>query len=138
MDDARRVKGILDNYGVPSYYGPDNTEDVETLGPLFAAAAAEAARRGYEVGIDLKVPRRYRDQAARAFANWAADQPPSDPDPTADADYTAQCPKCYSPEIVLEGLDGAAPDPTDAAFKWHCDACGHSWSDDGVEKERST
>jgi DNA-directed RNA polymerase subunit M/transcription elongation factor TFIIS len=137
MEDARRVKGILDNSGVPSYYGPDNTENVETLSPLFAAAASETARRGYEVGIAVKVPRRYSNQAARAFANWAADHPPNDPDPTAEADYTAQCPKCRSPEIVFEGVDGSAPNPAEAAFKWHCDACGHTWSDDGVEEERS-
>ena len=135
MEDARRTKGILDNYGVPSYYGPDDVEDVETLGPIFAKAAAEASRRGYEVGIDLKVPRRYRNQAAQALANWAADHPDS-PERVDESDYAAQCPKCHSPEIVFEGLDGAAPDPADAAFKWHCDACGHAWNDDGVEEER--
>jgi DNA-directed RNA polymerase subunit M/transcription elongation factor TFIIS len=137
MDDARRTKGILDSYGVPSYYGPDNVEDVETLGPVFAVAASEAARRGYEIGIDLKVPRRYRDQAARAFANWAADQPSDGPERTEEPDYAAQCPKCHSVEIVFEGLDGAAPEPADASFKWHCDTCGHTWNDDGLEEERT-
>lgn len=137
IEDARRTKAILDGHGVPSYYGPDNVEDIEALGPAFAVAATKAARRGYEVGIDVRVPRRYRDQAARALANSAADQPPDSPEKVEEADYIALCPKCHSPEIVFEGLDGAAPEIADASFKWHCDTCGHSWNDDGVEEERT-
>src|SRR5690348_2938121 len=51
LADARRTKSILDQAGVPSYFGPDNLENVEELGPLFAAADAEARRRGFQVGI---------------------------------------------------------------------------------------
>lgn len=137
MDDARRFKTICNDAGVPSFFGPNNEEDVEAIAPLFEAGKAKGEERGYEVGIEVKTPRayKYRFQAALRYAD--AQSPSTDPEEPEPGDYVARCPKCHSPEIVFEGLDGAAADPNDAAFKWHCDTCGHTWSDDGVEKERS-
>lgn len=136
MDDARRLKTICNDAGVPSLFGPSNEEDVEAIAPLFDASKAKGQQRGYEVGIEVKTPRAYQQRFFAALRYADAQSPPADAD-KFEADYVAQCPKCHSPEIVLEGLDGAVPDPNDAAFKWHCDACGHTWSDDGVEKEQS-
>ena len=55
MEDARRVKGILDGYGVPSYYGPDNAEDVETLSPAFGAAEAVLVGFGRDFYLDAEI-----------------------------------------------------------------------------------
>lgn len=135
MEDARRVKTICNDAGVPSYFGPNHVEDVEAVHPLFEAEAIKALKRNFEVGIEVKTPRHYQQRFLAALRYADAQKPPTDID-KPEPDYAAECPKCHSPEIVFEGLDGTVPDPTDAAFKWHCDACGHNWNDDGVEEER--
>lgn len=54
-----------------------------------------------------------------------------DDDTDEEKDYAVLCPKCRSGEVVLEERDSS---PT-APFHWHCDACGHQWSDEGIEQE---
>ena len=57
-----------------------------------------------------------------------------------DANFV--CPECKSPEIVLQGLgedeETDAPDAAvvDSSFHWICDACGHEWTDDGIEQQQ--
>lgn len=136
LADARRTKSILDQAGIPSYFGTDSLENVEQLGPSFAAAEAEAQERGYKVGIPLKIQSRDREGAAQAFANA-----PQDPDlqdtPEDEPNYLAVCPRCHSPEIVFQGLeqDGSRDRDVDSKWNWTCDACGHKWKDDGVEQQ---
>jgi len=48
-----------------------------------------------------------------------------------DKDYAVLCPKCRSGAVVLEERDSSSTAP----FHWHCDACGHQWSDEGIEQE---
>jgi DNA-directed RNA polymerase subunit M/transcription elongation factor TFIIS len=55
-----------------------------------------------------------------------------DEDTEEEKDYAVLCPKCRSgEEVVLEERESS---PT-APFHWHCDACGHQWSDEGIEQE---
>ena len=46
-----------------------------------------------------------------------------------DQERICTCPKCHSEEIVFQELDAKT-----ATFNWSCDACGHVWNDDGVER----
>jgi DNA-directed RNA polymerase subunit M/transcription elongation factor TFIIS len=52
-------------------------------------------------------------------------------DAEEEKEYAVLCPKCRSGEVVLEERDSSSTDP----FHWHCDACGHQWSDEGIEQE---
>ena len=120
LDEAREVKKILDDAGIPSFLGPDNRDD-------FAAFTA-----GFGSGVDIKV-RNIDNQ--RALYVLSQSLPPSDPQATTE--YVPVCPKCRSPEIVFESLDGQKESTSsfDAKFEWKCDACGLQWTDDGIEEE---
>ena len=52
-------------------------------------------------------------------------------DTEEEKDYAVLCPKCRSGAVVLEERDSSSTAP----FHWHCDACGHQWSDEGIEQE---
>lgn len=54
-----------------------------------------------------------------------------DEDTEEEKDYAVLCPKCSSGAVVLEERDSSSKAP----FRWHCDACGHQWSDEGIEQE---
>lgn len=136
LEDARRTKNILNQACVPSYFGPNNRENAEELGPLFAAAEAEAQKRGFQVGVQLKVSSTDSQRALQAFAN-APPEPEPETTPEDDPDYLAVCPRCHSSEIVFQGLEeDGSPDPVlDSQWNWSCDACGHKWKDEGVEQQ---
>ena len=136
LADARQTKSILDQAGIPSYFGSDNLENVEQLGPSFVAAEAEAQERGYKVGIQLKIRSQDQQNAFRAFANAPQDPDPQD-SPVDEPNYRAICPRCNSSEIVFEGLeeDGSRDPEVESQWNWSCDACGHRWKDDGVERQ---
>jgi rubrerythrin len=54
-----------------------------------------------------------------------------DEDTEEEKDYAVLCPKCRSGAVVLEERDPSSTAP----FHWHCDTCGHQWSDEGIEQE---
>jgi DNA-directed RNA polymerase subunit M/transcription elongation factor TFIIS len=118
ITEARQVKAILDDVGIPSYLGPDNLEDVE------------AFKSTFENGVDLKVRNVDNQFALRSLARSLPETPDA-------SEYIPVCPKCHSAEIVFQSLD-AALNPSsafDAKFNWTCDACGYQWRDDGIETE---
>jgi DNA-directed RNA polymerase subunit M/transcription elongation factor TFIIS len=121
--EAIRTKRILNESGIPCYLGPDNLEDENTFNLNFSQ------------GVDLKV--RYVDnQRALGAIRYAFDSDPQS-EPEIIREASIRCPKCNSEEVVFQSRDsgsGAGPDAA-AKFNWNCDACGHRWSDDGVEKE---
>jgi DNA-directed RNA polymerase subunit M/transcription elongation factor TFIIS len=124
-NEARRVKKIMDLAGVPSYLGPDNLEDVN----LYVGS--------YEKGAALKVPYRFNQLALRALSNASTDETRTEPDDgSAEVRSFIRCPNCNSPEVVFHNLEkkSAQDDDLEARFNWSCDACGHQWQDDGVEK----
>jgi DNA-directed RNA polymerase subunit M/transcription elongation factor TFIIS len=116
LAEARRVKGILDAGGIPSYFGPNNVENPDEL---WLDSGGE---------IDVKVRQADQQRALQALRTAASESEP---------EYLARCPKCHSSEIVFQGLDGEpAEDATaNSKFNWSCDACGYTWKDDGVEQE---
>jgi DNA-directed RNA polymerase subunit M/transcription elongation factor TFIIS len=118
VTEARRLKGVLDEAGIPSYFGPDNLIDVDAYLGSYARA------------VELKVRAEDIRVASRAIAE-------SSP-PIEDAEFV--CPQCKSPEIVLDEREEAQENEQaeDEAFHWSCDACGYQWSDDGIERQEST
>jgi len=140
LEDAAWYKNVLNNAGIPSYFGPDNVESVEALKAAFEAEKRASNKRGYEAGIECKVPSDYQQPAYQAFAQAPhRPNPEINADAEAEADYLAVCPRCHSPEIVFQGLEtkaGGEPD-VDSKYLWSCDACGYQWQDDGVEQQGS-
>jgi len=121
LTEARQVKGILDDAGIPSFLGPDNLDNVEAF----------PSSSSFVNGIDLKV--RYVDHQ-RALYVLSQSLPP---EPQERSEYVPVCPKCNSREIVFQSLDEEKDSDSspDAKFNWKCEACGHQWKDDGIEKE---
>jgi DNA-directed RNA polymerase subunit M/transcription elongation factor TFIIS len=119
LSEARQVKEILDAAGIPCYWGANNVEDVDELGP------------GFEGGMNVKVRKADQQRAAQALAGARPAESQTQPD------YTPRCPKCHSTEIVFQGLEGEPVEDSTAnsKFNWSCDACGYTWKDDGVEQE---
>lgn len=121
--DARTAKWVLDNAGLPSYFGPDNEESIDEY------------KGSYARGVDLKVPSHLAELAMAAMAaHWPVD--PNKPPEPEFRPAEVRCPKCHSDEVVFDSVE-EAPDKSvvDSKYNWHCDACGHQWQDDGVERE---
>lgn len=126
LQEAQIAKGILDEAGIPSYFGDEN---LECAGDVSA----------FEAGVDLKV---CSDDAARAMRtlvdNW-----PNCPENTVQGEaeentkYAVKCPRCKSAEVIFLERDGALTGNSafNAKFKWTCDRCGHEWEDDGIEQK---
>jgi DNA-directed RNA polymerase subunit M/transcription elongation factor TFIIS len=119
LEKIRQAKRILEAAAIPSYVGPEGVEDVESFRP-----------RNNSV-IELKVRNVDLGRAREALATYL----PRDSEPEGSEDsYVARCPKCFSSEIVFEGLD-ADEENDDQLFEWSCDGCGYRWKDDGVQKQ---
>jgi DNA-directed RNA polymerase subunit M/transcription elongation factor TFIIS len=127
-DHAWRWMKCLTAAGIPSFLGPDNVMHLEEFQGKFDGPVSLKIR-----GVDRE---RAYDAVARARARARADDDNEKKDPEDNKDYAILCPNCHSMEVVLEGRDSklAEPPPT-ANFFWHCDACGHRWSDEGIEQE---
>jgi DNA-directed RNA polymerase subunit M/transcription elongation factor TFIIS len=122
--EAEKYKKIYDDAGVASYIGPDLVEKVEDY------------KGNYEQGVEIKVRYLDRNRAILAVRYAFRDEPPVTPEEEArETDY--RCPKCNSDEIVFDSLEKESPDRPDylSKFNWTCEACGHDWTDDGVEKD---
>jgi len=118
--EAIKVMTALNDSGIPAFLGPDNVE------------SSDEFNGNFDRGIKIKT--RYID-SQRAFGVIAHTLPPEESTQEEEPVHYARCPKCHSDEIVLIGLEENGPDDPDARFNWSCDACGHQWKDDGVEKE---
>jgi hypothetical protein len=121
LTEARQVKGILDDAGVPSFLGPDNLDNVEAF----------PSNSSFANGIDSTV--QYADNQRTLYV-LSQSLPP---EPQDESEYVPVCPKRNSREIVFQSLDEQKDSDSsfDAKFNWKCDACGHQWKDDGIEKE---
>ncbi|MFL6437383.1 MAG: hypothetical protein ACJ71Q_07375 [Terriglobales bacterium] len=133
MADARRTREILEYASVPSYFGPNKVENVELLQPFFETEREVSKKRGFEVGIRLLVPAKYSQLGMRALANADRPERQNEGAPEEQPYYAATCPKCHSAEIVFQELEGD-DSPIDSKFHWTCDACGHRWTDGGLEE----
>ena len=112
LDDARRIKELLDVAGIPCYWGPDNVENLEEL------------KSSFDDGIDLMVREEDHQRVVKGIAGLFAGEA-TDPS-VKECNFV--CPRCQSPEIVFLDLDATKK------FNWSCDACGHEWNDDGLEQ----
>jgi DNA-directed RNA polymerase subunit M/transcription elongation factor TFIIS len=119
LSEASQVKGVLDDAGIPCYFGPDNIDSVE------------ASKSMFENGVEVKVRSIDNQRALHALSQSLP------PERGGDREYVAVCPKCHSNEIVFQSRD-AAQDVNSAfneSFNWSCDSCGHRWKDDGIEEQ---
>jgi DNA-directed RNA polymerase subunit M/transcription elongation factor TFIIS len=112
-EDAQKAKDAMDQAGIQSFWGPDHQENLDAIPASF------------DEGIDLTVMEEDLTRVQAGLADLF-------PRKTADEaeEYSFECPKCHSEEIVFHDLEEAAPDG-----QWSCDACGHRWSDDVAESE---
>ena len=120
--EAREVMTFLESEGFKPYLGPENVENVDDY------------QGSYEGQVGIKVMRFQVQFANVALRRFAAREPQEEYQ--VDDDLVACCPKCNSEEIVFQSIDaepGKEPGP-DAKYHWTCDACGHQWKDDGIEK----
>jgi DNA-directed RNA polymerase subunit M/transcription elongation factor TFIIS len=109
QDAARSAKAFLTEAGIPCYFGPDNVETVEDL------------KCGFDDGVDLTVREEDYSRVVAALAQLIPREQLS-----GEEDFSIDCPKCHSPEIMFHDVDEGAK------YSWSCDACGHEWKDDGV------
>jgi len=118
---ARQFMRLLDSAGIKAYLGPDNVESVEEYGG------------SYEGGVEIKV---MKFQAKSAYGRLQVYAPPETEEDSSDDGYGVLCPSCNSRDVIFQGVGsqpGKQPE-LDAKYNWVCAACGHGWSDDGIEK----
>lgn len=118
-EDARLEMEALSAAGIPSFLGPDNVMHLEEF------------RGRFNGPVSLKVRDVDRNRALLALEHVDYPGDNEDDDPEEEKDYAILCPKCRSGAVVLEERDSSSTAP----FHWHCDACGHQWSDEGIEQE---
>ena len=119
---AREIMSVLESAGFKPYLGRDNAESVDDY------------HGSYEGGVDIKVMKFQARYAIEELRRYAARAP--EPEPSEEEDLSACCPNCNSKEIVFQSIevDPGKDRVKDGKFNWTCDACGHRWTDDGIEK----
>lgn len=119
--EARIIMNLLQSAGVKAYLGPEKVETVEDY------------HGSYEHGVEVKVMNfqaKFATEGLRRFG-------PRDAwEEAIQKDYAIACPNCKSEDVVFESLavePGKEPG-TNAKYHWTCDACGHHWTDEGIEE----
>jgi hypothetical protein len=109
-------------------------EEDDELVILYRLGTAEGASRAMEAltaaGIPSFLTLEVREsdwKRARAVLAQAVKDDYSDD----EKDYAFLCPKCRSEMVVMEERDPSSTAP----YNWHCDVCGHQWSDEGIVEE---
>ena len=118
--EAREVTELLKSGGIEFFLGPENVGSLDDF------------KGNYKDGVEIKVmkfqSRFVQNGLWRAF--------PPDPEQSAEAhkEFSLTCPKCNSPDVILEGLVADEGKKTGHAERnrWSCDACGHQWEDEGI------
>lgn len=137
-DEAGQVKTMLNDAGIPAFFGPELVDDLDGL---------EYSKDGVGVHV-LKADLARAQFVLRDFLAKTGENEEAIPD------YSVHCPKCHSTEILFQGLDsdmsqedGEQEDTEETEqnltehtrsapkYNWSCDACGYQWKDDGVESE---
>lgn len=119
-EEALAVLDGLHKASIPAYLGPNLVEKVQDFHGNFEKGAGVMVREADE---------------QRAYAALSkVSMPGSDEsDDDSENDALPSCPKCGSEEIVFLDLDhSAVSDGEGEKFRWHCDACGHDWEDNGI------
>ncbi len=126
--DALKVQEILNAAGIPFFMGPEKATGVDGVTSNFSDGVVVQIMR---IGLPWASPgmSHYRPEDEPDAKEKASDEPD---------EASIRCPKCRSDEVVFEGGTASlivAADDSSQKFKWTCDACGHQWEDDGIEKE---
>ncbi|HEX8925560.1 MAG TPA: hypothetical protein VF786_07185 [Terriglobales bacterium] len=121
LEEALRVRDVLAAENIPVVFGREMLENPEEIA-------------SYAGGVPVIISAYDRQRAERAWAEAnpkeyleSLEEAKQEQEEPAEA---ACCPSCGSFEIVL--LDCDETGETASKFHWHCDACGHEWTDDGV------
>ncbi|HWR17344.1 MAG TPA: hypothetical protein VN577_21115 [Terriglobales bacterium] len=124
VEEARAAKLLLNNAGIPSYLGPDNVEKVEEV------------ERNFARGVEVKTRYVDRHRAGYILQHEMPKSAEDRVDPEAIPEVDIRCPSCNSDAVIFEQLEKESPKDSDldATFHWRCDACGHEWEDDGVDR----
>jgi len=128
LEEADKVKAVLNAAGIHSYFGREYTEDVDSL------------QESFDDGVDVRVSCYAQDMAGLAIADVQKNDPQEFDDPEDDDDveediskYEAQfvhCPKCQSEDVDLDhDIDAES-----LKYDWHCNDCGHKWKDENIEE----
>ena len=112
--DAATVAEYLRPFGIACFWGKENVQDPNLV--------------DFSDGIDLMIRQEDFASASEALRQLFTRFKPKVP-AEFDQERICTCPKCHSEEIVFQELDAKS-----ATFHWSCDACGHEWNDDGVER----
>ena len=133
QDEARKMQNLLSAGGILSFFGHDNVEGIDSF------------HGSFERGVDLKVDCGDARMAGQLIESTQGNSTSESSEGENDEDdgdigqeqFAVRCPKCHSVEIVLDGREAEAgvEREEDEKYKWHCDACGHQWIDDGVEEQ---
>jgi RNase P subunit RPR2 len=117
--EAHLIKTALESAGIASSLA---TETIETV---------DGSSESPETELVVRVAKSDVSRAYRILARYLPQQE------EAEKEYLACCPKCRSPDIVLQSVDAKTPEscPAHPRYSWTCDSCGHQWEDDGVERE---
>jgi hypothetical protein len=100
---------------------PESAEQAASVMEALTAAGIPSFLHLEVLESDLK--------RARAAVEQAFEE--EDDDSDDGKGYAVLCPKCRAGAVVLEERDSSSTAP----FHWHCDVCGHRWSDEGIEQE---
>jgi DNA-directed RNA polymerase subunit M/transcription elongation factor TFIIS len=117
--EAQQAKELLRDAGIVSYFGEDTTD------PNYFPT-------DFSQGVDLLVSWVDAQRAGIILRRWMPSTDTSvEPDESA---APVLCPACKSDEIVLLRVLKKSDDDPDSKFRWRCDACAHTWIDDGIEE----
>lgn len=125
-DEARQLMKSLHELGFPVYLGPENLENVDDFHSKF------------DNGLEVRVRDVDQQRALHVLSLIPSEKNAEEEDPEENTAFLPRCPKCHSEEIVFEELvAGASHRGSDSPqkFRWHCDACGNDWEDDGVGEQ---
>jgi hypothetical protein len=153
LAEARRVKERLDAAYIPSYLGPDNIENVDLLPPITElglplkvrrddAANARAATRDVVSSHDddEEIPE-YVGRCPKCHSEEIVFEGRGDLPAHAEAEDSdsAEDDSDFDSTEDEQTADAELPaneaDPH-AKFNWRCEACGHTWQDDGIESDK--
>jgi DNA-directed RNA polymerase subunit M/transcription elongation factor TFIIS len=127
--DALKVQRILDVPGIPFFMGPEKATGVGDVTSNFSK------------GVVVQIMKIGLPWAWGAMRDYEPEDDPNPKEPEEPAELIVRCPKCRSTEVVFEGGTSTLivpGDDTSQKLRWHCDACGHEWEDDGVAEEERT
>jgi hypothetical protein len=121
--DALQVQTILDERGIPFFMGPEKAMGVDEVTSDFSK------------GVGVQIMQIGMFWARAGMGHYEPEDDPTPKEKEELEELPVRCPKCYSTEVVFEGLTSApamATDESSQKYKWTCDSCGNQWEDDGV------